>query len=840
MKKVISLLSLSILMLGSCQDFDYGDIPTPIDEEALNNAALVLGIKVDATHDWSTIQKGTVTIMADADLDDIAKVQILTESPFYNPNASLLAEAAVSKGEAVTLDYDVPRIYTRLIAACVSSQGQYYIKGFDVGTSDVSFTKATRSALRKSSAFDNLNLAKVKVEYRYSTPSYNAQRTIIANNAAASDDAGLKKWVNDNHINLWENKNWENERLWGGRTNGKDAIGNGWNFANNTVVREVGDIDPEEAATLNDLFAGYMTEKDNMASIRESEQIRLNKNHLISTGAAPITITPVLITSSEIANSHLYYYYYNPADIPNGMSEEDYLKTLPKFKAIHCYYTMTSAGIGRGSQNFFKKHEYLLPYYGDADIYANKPISSVGLYTTDGKLYRIRNGQKDNGADHYATFQPTNSYNKMVTKYDDNAANIENQLWQVFTDKDGFKALYNVGAKQFLVWDGDWDTKWSAELREVNSSRYYFDTTNHIWRYDNKEKQGLGSDLGIAGDKNKYSIFTDKNTSIGDRFCWFFEEYTGNDVVAQNAVKFNQHVESSTAKGLIIPEGYRIGFMLRKQKGNQEMRSPKDNQIKANANGCCYGNGQMNTEINQFPGHFGNANTKYSLQIDDPRIAMFEANGKAYLTFEDGSDCNFCDMVIELNGGVEPLPDIPDIFGQVYTFCFEDRAKGDYDLNDVVIKAVRTDATHITYSVEACSGTDKVYLRNIHGKILNENTELHELFGVKGAVNGGTSRVDPIMETIEVDPTFSFYDLDKVLYVYNATTDTEIRLSETGEDPHAIMIPSDFQYPLEGICVKDAYPAFLNWAKDRTQSLNWYIDPAVSSHVYKQSAFHFK
>ena len=131
-------------------------------------------------------------------------------------------------------------------------------------------------------------------------------------------------------------------------------------------------------------------------------------------------------------------------------------------------------------------------------------------------------------------------------------------------------------------------------------------------------------------------------------------------------------------------------------------------------------------------------------------------------------------------------------------------------------------------------------MRNIHGKILNENTELHELFGVKGAVNGGTSRVDPIMETIEVDPTFSFYDLDKVLYIYNATTDTEIRLSETGEDPHAIMIPSDFQYPLEGICGKDAYQAFLNWAKDRTQSLNWYIDPAVSSHVYKQSAFHFK
>ena len=202
MKRIrIILLSLSTLFFVGCQDFDYGDLPTPVDEAAINNAMLALGVSIDTSHDWSTTNSGSITITADAELDDVAKVMILTESPFYNVDACVLAETDATKGQTVTLTYDAPKTHTRLIAACRSSKGEYYIKGFDVGTEQLSFTKSTRAAGDIISG-DYPELSKVNLEYEYSTPSYNATRTILADEAAESDDLELQQFVTDNNIYL--------------------------------------------------------------------------------------------------------------------------------------------------------------------------------------------------------------------------------------------------------------------------------------------------------------------------------------------------------------------------------------------------------------------------------------------------------------------------------------------------------------------------------------------------------------------------------------------------------------------------------------------------------------
>ena len=384
------LLSLSTLFFVGCQDFDYGDLPTPIDEAAIQNAMLALGVSIDTSHDWSTTDNGSITITADADLEDVAKVQILTESPFYNVNASVLAEIDATKGETVTLTYDAPKTYTRLIAACRSSKGAYFIKGFDVGTEQLSFSKSTRAAGDVASS-DYPDLSKVKLEYKYSTPSYNARRTILANEAAESGDATLQQFVKTNNINLWEGKKWEKERLWGTRDNNavedKLELGGGWYFKNNTVVRDIDDIDEDEAATLKDIFDNYLGRKkinnkrqDNMENVRNSDQVSLNNNYLISTGSGPITITPVLMASADIYSCNLYYYYYNPSEIPDDMTEDEYLKTLPKFRAMRGRYDFEATGIdkNKGSEDFFKKHEYLLPYYGEP----NKLIGVDGASKT--------------------------------------------------------------------------------------------------------------------------------------------------------------------------------------------------------------------------------------------------------------------------------------------------------------------------------------------------------------------------------------------------------------------------------------------------------------------------
>lgn len=861
MKKVISLLSLSILMLSSCQDFDYGDIPTPIDEEAIRNATLALGVNIDTSHDWSTTESGSITITADADLEDIVKVQILTESPFFNANANVLTEVKATKGETVTLQYDAPKTHTRLIAACVSSKGDYFIKGFDVGTEELAFSKSTRATIGVD-AGDYPDLSTIQLEYNYSDPSYNARRTILANEAAESDDEELKQFVKDNNIYLWEGKHWEKERLWGNRDNkdgGRVELENGWYFENNTVARVIDNIDEDEATALKDVFDTYLgranikgKRQDNMEAVRNSPVVSVNNNHMISTGVAPIIITPVMMASSDLDNCNLYYYYYNPADIPAGMTEDEYMKALPKFRAIMCHHTLAAAnraGINI-KENFGKMHEYLLPYYGEPNKLIGVEGNVKNMCKTDGKLYRIRLGQQYKGASYYLThLLQTDKTNQMSdrlsTLYDDNASNVADQLWQMFTDPLGRVLLYNVGSQKFLSPDKGGSTGYTLwdDFKNAKDYAFIMNEEDGYWRFclNNDVKKCLGTDLGGPNNQKKdvKRVASNKGIGDGERSKWYIEPYEGSKQIA----KKEEFVHSTTplvikAEGNVIPKGYRVGFMIRKMRGSQ---SEQDNLIAAaTQNGCCYGDKRLNQEINQFPGHFGTALSQYSMTLDDPRMAMFQVNGNTYLTIEDGSDCNFSDMIIQVSGGVARLGYVPDIFGQVYTFCFEDRDEGDYDLNDIVIKAVRMDATHVKYSIEACGGTDKVYLRNIGGKLLNEDTELHALFNATGVVNVGSSHEDAVSEIIEVDPSFSFADKKDIFYIYNATTGKEIHIAEMGEDPHAIMIPGDFRYPLEGTCIKDAYPAFINWSKDRTQSLNWYIDPEVSSHVYKQSAFHFE
>jgi hypothetical protein len=582
-----------------------------------------------------------------------------------------------------------------------------------------------------------------------------------------------------------------------------------------------------------------------MENVRNSDQVSLNHNYLISTGSGPITVTPVMMASSDLNSCYLYYYYYNPSEIPAEMTEDEYLKMLPKFRAIMCHHTMAAAGIdlNKGSESFFKKHEYILPYYGEPNELIGVEGETKNMCKTDGKLYRFRNGQQLNGESYYMTYlgQSGNMSDKLATKYNDNADNVANQLWQIFTDPNGRVLLYNVGSQLYLCPD-QYMTVMSTDVEKAKRNAYILNQYGDYWRFwshnswdDNQNSyiRCIGTDLT---KKNSKRVSTDKTVGDEERSKWYLEPYTGSKVIA----KKEEFVHSTTplvikAESTIIPKGYRIGFMLRKLKGSQK---EADNSIvKATNNGCSYGDRRLNQEINQFPGHFGEANSRYSMAIDDPRMAVFEANGKVYLTFEDGSDCNFSDLIIELGGSVAPVGYIPDVFGQVYTFCFEDRDEGDYDLNDVVIKAVRENATHVTYSIEACGGMDKVYLRNVHGNILNEETELHSLFNASGIVNVGSSHQESVSETIEVEPSFSFSDEEKMIYIYNATTGKEIRLAKQGEDPHAIMVPGDFKYPLESTCIKNAYPAFVNWSKDRTTAIDWYISPEVLVNVYKQSVF---
>ena len=842
MKKIVYLLSLSMIMLSSCQDFDYGDLPTPVDEAAVRNAMLALGVNIDTSHDWSTVENGSVTVTADADIEDIVKVQILTESPFFNADARVLTEAEVTNGQTVTLTYDAPKTYTRLIAACVSSKGEYYIKGFNTTDSEVSFmNSALTRAIGGTRAASNLpNIDEIELKYSDSFQSFNARRA-LSDNAAFSN---------------WKGKNWENDRMWlpSGPTSS-----NGWTIKSNTIFSDAPTLSDEDKATLEDIYnsllyrddpKGVYSRRNNLSLIREGKAVRFFNNHMVSNGQAAITLIPVQMASTEAYMCDIYYYYYKQENIPSGTSEVDYIKSLPKYKAIdlglerEAFSEKTGIDTKKRDENFFRIHEYLLPYYGDPSDFELYPqmLSNLG-YKTDAKFYRIHN--ESEGKNNYFTYAaPSENLKDAYTE------NVEKQLWQVFTndsDPNNVKVmLYNVYAKQFLYYNGK--EKNGVVLKDIDSkdlNRFNFrictpnakqtDSRTDIYIFENGMSNCLKSVSGVwigNGGKNQ-----------GETRLWSFEEYTGSSATAITDFELpvqdfpNIYPAKSEKASAIIPAGYRIGFLIRKGDGENT------GDLTNSKYGCLYGYGELNKEINTF-GQFNSALTKYGMKEDDPRMAMFTANGKTYLCFEEGADTQYSDVIVELGGGIQSFYETPDVFGQVYTYCFEDHDEGDYDMNDIVIKATRIDLTHVEYSLEACGGTDEVYLHNIHGDKLNEKTEVHALFNQsRTPINViGETRIEPVIEIITFDPSFSLSDPDTQPYIYNASTGKEIHLAQQGQDPHAIMISDDFQYPQENVCIKEAYPAFVAWCQDRTQSTNWYrYNPDQRKQfVYQLTEFIYK
>ena len=275
-------------------------------------------------------------------------------------------------------------------------------------------------------------------------------------------------------------------------------------------------------------------------------------------------------------------------------------------------------------------------------------------------------------------------------------------------------------------------------------------------------------------------------------------------------------------KGQPFPAGYKIGFMVRAKTDYIEDGKPRKQ-------GELYADGRLNNWINNYSECYFRSSLKWSnnmLKVDGPRAGWFNLEDRLLLCFESGTDADFNDIILEVEGGIEPIMFIPEFERDFYTFCFEDRELGDYDMNDIVIKAKRINKTTVEYSIVACGAHDKLQIKNINGNTINGDKEVHSLFGVSNSTFINTVKgeqvFDAVTEQITVDENFSFLNEDTQPYIYNMSQGRDIKVSKKGEDPHGIMIPYDFKYPWEKICIKDAYGRFNEWGENRVNSTDWY------------------
>jgi len=185
----------------------------------------------------------------------------------------------------------------------------------------------------------------------------------------------------------------------------------------------------------------------------------------------------------------------------------------------------------------------------------------------------------------------------------------------------------------------------------------------------------------------------------------------------------------------------------------------------------------------------------------------------------------------------------------VWSYAYEDTPLGDYDMNDVVIKVSyaydeateRVDSTHLSVTL-CCTGATlglKVYLGET---ALFGDEEVHTVLGrvVPEMVNTGVGpTADPYTTTIATPANFEFGTAD--FWISSPLVPGGVHIATAGQDPHGVVIPADWAWPTEYTCIKDAYPNFVEFAKDASTTneaiKGWYKKTTtnpVAGKTYKQ------
>ena len=186
---------------------------------------------------------------------------------------------------------------------------------------------------------------------------------------------------------------------------------------------------------------------------------------------------------------------------------------------------------------------------------------------------------------------------QLATFYDDNDANdVKNQLWQIFTFNDDPSKtkimLYNIGSKSFLIWDNNNYTSFSNDFSKDEEKYLYYtwDANKHL-HVDGPKGKVIKFNHQPTFDR----ITIDKDQPWDSR-VWNLEEYdnTAGKIKTVESVEINQFPATIPAVSNVIPENYRIGLAVRKHMGGGEFEAMNRNNLKHKANGCVYGYGKMN------------------------------------------------------------------------------------------------------------------------------------------------------------------------------------------------------------------------------------------------------
>ena len=163
--KAFGLVLLGAMALSSCKQDMYENQPKPeettddggtpavvTDAERVAYAEKVLGVSIDKEQDWSLSEEYSITIKADANLDNISAVAVLDANP-YAGESNRLAMNPLTNGGTTTIKFRAPKRAELLYAACLTQSGECVARAFVPGQdSEVSFVYSHKNVRKAPGA----------------------------------------------------------------------------------------------------------------------------------------------------------------------------------------------------------------------------------------------------------------------------------------------------------------------------------------------------------------------------------------------------------------------------------------------------------------------------------------------------------------------------------------------------------------------------------------------------------------------------------------------------------------------------------------------------------------
>lgn len=235
--------------------------------------------------------------------------------------------------------------------------------------------------------------------------------------------------------------------------------------------------------------------------------------------------------------------------------------------------------------------------------------------------------------------------------------------------------------------------------------------------------------------------------------------------------------------------------------------------------------------------------------VNDGYLPVKDTNLRTWVKWS-GGDGYFSDWIVTLTKAnrideEEYHEDPPIQNPAIYSYAFEDSWHADYDMNDVVLKVKenKDDPTKLDVTL-CCTGASynlKIYLRypqsngtNIDVPVFGEQ-EVHTVMGGTAGlfINTGTGdkfQTLPSRTTTVTKPS----NYNGIADFWVKSPEKNIHVSTEGEDPHGVIIPGDWRWPKEWTSVKDAYPDFIDFAKNPSNPAyaEWYKNNIQLDKLY--------